>query len=136
MNSLRILKLSIFSLIFAYIGVLVQAKIIGKYINCTVFEPNIASFELCELKPNEIHLPALSITVKLFQLPITNYKIHIEIHHTMARRTITLMDAIIDCCDFMKNRKRFQAFDRLFSVLDHYTNFNHTCPLNVSSEKI
>ncbi|XP_075151090.1 uncharacterized protein LOC142225196 [Haematobia irritans] len=123
-NNIRwILKL------LGFLGEIFCGRLTLKNITCKSLDPEFCKVDVCELAPDKNRFPAVSVFVKLLQVPVTNAKMRIQLGVASATRTPKI-DNTWDGCAFMKSRKTNRALNRLFGYIEPYTNLNHTCPYN------
>ncbi|XP_059224704.1 uncharacterized protein LOC106092684 [Stomoxys calcitrans] len=93
--------------------------------------PSFGYFEYCNVSRNAQNDPSASFYIKILQLPVTSFSVHIEVHYlSNVRQPIVPLNSTWDYCQFLANRKRFRSFERVYNLLGYYTNVNHSCPYN------
>ncbi|XP_034480090.1 uncharacterized protein LOC117785924 [Drosophila innubila] len=83
------------------------------------------------MKPVRRGVKELSMVVRMFQVPVTNVSVRVEI----CRRgytTQSLVNFEIDCCQFWLTKRRNPMAHAVYKFfrLDTYSNLNHSCPYN------
>ncbi|XP_036337065.1 uncharacterized protein LOC118747182 [Rhagoletis pomonella] len=95
---------------------------------CKSFDKPFADFRSCRLTVVKRGVIALSLYVKLFQLPVNNVSINVSIFKKASGYRPFLNNVTADFCGFMANRRRFPFLKIFLDLLLTESNINHTCP--------
>ncbi|XP_053954821.1 uncharacterized protein LOC128861000 [Anastrepha ludens] len=99
-------------------------------IQCTALDKPFADFQKCRLSIPKRGVVALSIHVKLFQIPVNNVSINLSLFKRASGYRPFLYNVSTDFCAFMANRNRFPFLKIFFDIVLKDSNINHTCPYN------
>ncbi|XP_028897740.2 uncharacterized protein LOC105214603 [Zeugodacus cucurbitae] len=99
-------------------------------IKCKTLDKSFADFGNCKLKALSRDEVALSLRVNLFEVPVNNVSLNVELFKKFNGYRPFLFNKTVDFCEFLRNKKRVGFFDIIFKFLEAYSNINHTCPYN------
>ncbi|XP_049314399.1 uncharacterized protein LOC109579375 [Bactrocera dorsalis] len=103
-------------------------------IKCVTLDKPFADFAYCKLKALSRHVVALSLLVNLFELPVNNVSLNVEVFKRFNGYRPYLFNKTLNFCDFLCNKKRVGVLDIVFKFMETYSNINHTCPYNISND--
>ncbi|XP_028896145.2 uncharacterized protein LOC114804022 [Zeugodacus cucurbitae] len=99
-------------------------------IDCKAFDKPFADFKSCRLRVPKRGEIALSVHVRLFQIPVNNVSINLSFFKKASGYRPFLYNVSADFCAFMANKKRFPFINIVLDALLKDSNINHTCPYN------
>ncbi|XP_050332807.1 uncharacterized protein LOC126760997 [Bactrocera neohumeralis] len=99
-------------------------------IDCKAFDKPFADFKSCRLHVPKRGEIALSLHVRLFQIPVNNVSVNLAFFKKASGYRPFLYNVSVDFCSFMANKKRFPFLNIFHGVLKKDSNINHTCPYN------
>ncbi|XP_049314081.1 uncharacterized protein LOC109579291 isoform X2 [Bactrocera dorsalis] len=99
-------------------------------IKCVALDKPFADFAYCKLKALSRDDVALSLRVKLFEVPVNNVSLKVEFFKKYNGYRPFLFNKTLNFCEFLRNKKRVALLDIIFKFLELYSNINHTCPYN------
>ncbi|XP_029405639.2 uncharacterized protein LOC115066083 [Bactrocera dorsalis] len=127
------LKAQIFKYIVAF-TILIQPAIFAyiKFINlkCVTYDKPFADFRQCNLKALSRNAVALSLHVRLFQVPVNNVSVNLDVYKKANGYRPFMFNITADFCQFLKNKKRIPFGKLLMDTVEAYSNINHTCPFD------
>ncbi|KAH8369614.1 hypothetical protein KR093_000312 [Drosophila rubida] len=101
-------------------------------IQFVVKDDKYASIEKCHLQPVNRSLKLFDLRIKLLQLPVTNALVKWSLLKRSNGYLPINQNYTVDVCKFMQHSNHvFNNF--IYSIFKDFTNLNHTCPFNVSS---
>lgn len=100
-------------------------------IKCVSYDKAFADFRYCKLKALSPNKVALFLHVQLFQLPVNNVSINLDVYRKANGYRPFLFNKTSDFCQFLRNPKRIPLGKILMDIIAMYSNINHTCPYNV-----
>ncbi|XP_049315061.1 uncharacterized protein LOC125778988 isoform X2 [Bactrocera dorsalis] len=99
-------------------------------IDCKAFDKPFADFKSCRLHVPKRGEIALSLHVRLFQIPVNNVSVNLAFFKKVSGYRPFLYNVSVDFCSFMANKKRFPFPNIFYSLFKKDSNINHTCPYN------
>ncbi|CAD7006275.1 unnamed protein product [Ceratitis capitata] len=99
-------------------------------LQCVALDKPFADFAYCKLKALARDKVALSLRVKLFQVPVNNVSLNVESFKKYNGYRPYLVNVTTNFCDFLRHKKRLAFLDIIFQFLEKYSNINHTCPFD------
>ncbi|CAD7006278.1 unnamed protein product [Ceratitis capitata] len=99
-------------------------------IKCVSYDKAFADFRYCKLKALSPNKVALFLHVQLFQLPVNNVSINLDVYRKANGYRPFLFNKTSDFCQFLRNPKRIPLGKILMDIIAMYSNINHTCPYN------
>ncbi|XP_054732562.1 uncharacterized protein LOC129240659 [Anastrepha obliqua] len=99
-------------------------------IQCTALDKPFADFQKCRLSVPKRGVVALSIHVKLFQIPANNVSINLSMFKRASGYRPFLYNISANFCAFMANRSRYPFLKLFLAAILKESNINHTCPYN------
>ncbi|XP_050332809.1 uncharacterized protein LOC126760998 isoform X2 [Bactrocera neohumeralis] len=97
-------------------------------IDCKAFDKPFADFKSCRLHVPKRGEIALSLHVRLFQIPVNN--INVSFFKKASGYRPFLYNISANFCEVMANKKRFPFLKIFFDIIAKDSNINHTCPYN------
>ncbi|XP_050335061.1 uncharacterized protein LOC126762377 [Bactrocera neohumeralis] len=121
-----------FALLFSFYLRSVRPVSMIKFTNikCVTLDKPFADFGYCKLKALSRDDVALSLRVNLFELPVNNVSLNVEVFKRFNGYRPFLFNKTLNFCDFLRHKKRVGVLDIVFKFLETYSNINHTCPYN------
>ncbi|XP_054086284.1 uncharacterized protein LOC128921825 [Zeugodacus cucurbitae] len=112
---------------------LIQLSVISAYIKftnlqCVVNDKPFVNFRQCQLKALSRNTVALSLHAQLFQVPINNITVNLDVYKRANGYHPFMYNTTADFCGFLKNKKRFPVVKLVMDIVENYSNINHTCP--------
>ncbi|XP_019895248.1 uncharacterized protein LOC109614278 isoform X2 [Musca domestica] len=98
-------------------------------LRCKAIDPDFVKFDICEATLDRRRRTSISITARLLQLPVRNCYVSVTFGLT-AGTNVPLFNGSWDGCAFLRNPRKYLAFNRMYNFLAPFTNINHTCPYN------
>ncbi|XP_036326118.1 uncharacterized protein LOC118739094 [Rhagoletis pomonella] len=102
-----------------YIGLLCRKCNVKK------FYIHISLFILKALSRNQV---ALSLSAKLYQVPVTNVGVNADVYKKANGYRPFMFNITTDFCRFIKYRKQTPFGKMILDAVEKYSNINHTCP--------
>ncbi|XP_018785893.1 PREDICTED: uncharacterized protein LOC108967098 [Bactrocera latifrons] len=99
-------------------------------IKCNSLDKKFADFDKCRLSVPSRGVIALTVDVKVFQVPVTNISINLALFKKATGFRPFLYNVTVDFCDFMANKKRYPFVNIFVNIFIKQSNINHTCPFN------
>ncbi|XP_029405019.2 uncharacterized protein LOC115065931 [Bactrocera dorsalis] len=99
-------------------------------VNCITLDKPFADFAYCKLKALSRDKVALSLRVKLFEIPVNNVSLNVEFFKKYNGYRPFLFNKTLNFCEFLRNKKRIGLLEIIFKFLEPHSNINHTCPYN------
>ncbi|XP_018793736.1 PREDICTED: uncharacterized protein LOC108971868 [Bactrocera latifrons] len=128
-----VLKTKIFKCILAF-SICIQPEIFVyiKFINlrCVAYDKPFADFRQCKLKTLSRNAIALSLHVRLFQVPVNDVSVNLDVYKKANGYRAFMFNITTDFCQFLKNKKRIPFGKLLMDTVEAYSNINHTCPFD------
>ncbi|XP_039964867.1 uncharacterized protein LOC126760999 [Bactrocera neohumeralis] len=99
-------------------------------INCKTLDKPFADFKSCRLHVPKRGEIALSLHVRLFQLPVNNVSVNLAFFKKASGYRPFLYNVTVDFCGYMANKKRYPFLNIFHGAFLTKSNINHTCPYN------
>ncbi|XP_039966098.1 uncharacterized protein LOC120778377 [Bactrocera tryoni] len=126
-------KTKIFKCVIAF-SILIQPAIVAyiKFINlrCVEYDKPFDDFRQCKLKALSRNAIALSFHVRLFQVPVNNVSVNLDVYKKANGYRPFMLNIITGFCQFLKNKKRIPFGKLLMDTVEAYSNINHACPFD------
>ncbi|XP_054085098.1 uncharacterized protein LOC105214601 [Zeugodacus cucurbitae] len=87
-------------------------------------------FRQCSLKALSRNTVSLSLHVQLFQVPVNNVTVNLDVYRKANGYRPFMFNITVDFCSFLKNKKRVPFGKLLMDTIEIYSNINHTCPFD------
>ncbi|XP_070134847.1 uncharacterized protein [Drosophila bipectinata] len=101
-----------------------------KNVVCTSLDKDFTDFEYCFINSVNKTNRSLSLKVKLFQLPITNFTLNTGFYKKINGFKPFLYNVTIDGCKFLKNPTSSPQTKFFYDFYKDVSNINHSCPYN------
>ncbi|XP_069968059.1 uncharacterized protein [Bactrocera oleae] len=129
---MRFLTIFKFSIAF---NILIQLPVTIAYIKftnlkCVAYDKLFADFRQCRLKVLSRNAVAVSLHVQLFQVPVNNVTVNLDVYKKANGYRPFMFNITADFCQFLKNKKRIPFGKLLMDTVEIYSNINHTCPFD------
>lgn len=102
-------------------------------LKCVAYDKPFADFRQCKLKALSRNTVALYLHVQLFQVPVNNVSVNLDVYKRANGYRPFMFNITMDFCQFLINKKRIPFFKLLMDTIAVYSNINHTCPFDVST---
>ncbi|XP_011186733.1 uncharacterized protein LOC105214790 [Zeugodacus cucurbitae] len=99
-------------------------------VKCVTYDKPFADFRQCNLKALSRNTVAFSLHVQLFQVPVNNVSVNLDVYKKANGYRPFMYNITTDFCSFLKNKKRLPFAKLLMDTIEIYSNINHTCPFN------
>ncbi|XP_029405018.2 uncharacterized protein LOC115065930 [Bactrocera dorsalis] len=100
-------------------------------LKCENYDKSFLNFRKCDLKALSRNKVALTVDVQIFQLPIRNFSVNLDVYRKANGYRPFLFNITTNFCEFFKNRKRLPFGKLIMDAVELYSNLNHSCPFNV-----
>ena len=104
-------------------------------VDCEMHDKKFGSFEYCFIKSINRTYKYLSLKVLLYERPVSNVTAGFAILKRANGYKPFLYNVSFDGCKFMKGSRNNLIHSFFYSLFADYSNINHSCPYDVSSEK-
>ncbi|XP_039967444.1 uncharacterized protein LOC126762379 [Bactrocera neohumeralis] len=99
-------------------------------LKCENYDKSFMNFRKCDLKALSRNKVALTMDIQLFQLPIRNFSVNLDVYKKANGYRPFLFNITTNFCQFFKNKKRLPFGKLIMDILEIYSNINHSCPYN------
>lgn len=102
-------------------------------VECRCYDTAYCEFQQCELTMRRRGVAAFSMHTVLHQRPVDNIYINLELFKKSNGYRSFLLNQSLDFCYYMRNPKAYIFFHSFHKTFASVSNFNHTCPYDVST---
>ncbi|KAH8301245.1 hypothetical protein KR018_009238 [Drosophila ironensis] len=99
-------------------------------VKCSCYDKSFCDFSQCELKVQGRGRIALSIYVKVRQLPVKRVRVNMSLFRKFSGYRPFMYNITVDACNFFRSAKRHPWFTIGYNMISNFTNVNHSCPYN------
>ncbi|XP_023036519.1 uncharacterized protein LOC6651018 [Drosophila willistoni] len=100
-------------------------------LKCESLDKAFCGFERCYLKSVNRSYKYASVTVNLYQLPVTNFSVNLALLKRFNGYKPFLYNITVDGCKYLESVKsRNPVAKYFFDFISPYGNMNHKCPFN------
>lgn len=101
-------------------------------VKCEVLDKSFAEFPVCKLNVLGRGIIAESVYMKFLKLPIKKISVNFTVYKKLSGYHPFLFNVTVDFCHYMKHPNPMNIFHYFYTAVKPYSNFNHSCPYNVS----
>lgn len=103
-------------------------------VKCFTTGPLYYQIQECELYNNSQGFPLLNVSLRYLTRIVEKCSLQYVVKGKWSRENRFAFNKTYDLCDYMKNRKNNnKVLIMLMNLILPFTNFNHTCPYDVSA---
>ncbi|XP_039480595.1 uncharacterized protein LOC120444734 [Drosophila santomea] len=104
-------------------------------VKCEVLDKSFVEFPICNLKVLGRGIIAENVYIKILKLPVEKISVNFAVYKKLSGYHPFLFNVTVDLCHYMKHPNPMNIVHYIHIALKPFTNFNHSCPYNVSNNQ-
>ncbi|EDV56293.2 uncharacterized protein LOC6546799 [Drosophila erecta] len=105
-------------------------------VKCEALDKSFAEFPVCNLKVLGRGVIAENMHIKLLKLPVQKISVNIAVYKKLSGYHPFLFNVTADLCHYLKHPNPMNLLHYIYTAVKPFSNFNHSCPYNVSTNLI